>query len=156
LGHVGTQRFVPGLSSHDNELTDNIYFNTFNSVIGDDTVTYAHISTAPKLISGDANKVSYFTPRIVGLQFGGSFAPNNENANGSESNSGSINKQEDIFEMSLSYKGKTEKSGPMSLVFRAFAPVIWQVVRTLKATRSPPICLIKIGMSVIAKPILRT
>jgi len=110
FGPCWTQRFVPGLSSHDNELTDNIYFNTFNSVIGDDTVTYAHISTAPKLISGDANKVSYFTPRIVGLQFGGSFAPNNENANGSESNSGSINKQEDIFEMSLSYKGKTEKN----------------------------------------------
>jgi outer membrane protein OmpU len=113
LAHIGTPRFVPGLSSFDNELSDTIILNSLNQLSDTNStdgvvpmnLTLANITTSPKYISGDANKLSYFTPKVSGFQAGVSFAPNNENLNGGDTNLLHVTKQEDIFEYSVSYDG---------------------------------------------------
>lgn len=54
--------------------------------------------------SGDANKITYFTPRVGGFQFGASYAPDSGDENGviSSSNSGSF---EDVIELGINYVG---------------------------------------------------
>ncbi|MDA9230437.1 porin [Alphaproteobacteria bacterium] len=113
LAHIGTPRFVPGLSSFDNQLTDATIINSLNQMADTNSsdnvvplsLTQANITTAPKYISGDANKLSYFTPKVAGLQVGLSFTPNNENLNGGDTNSMQLTKQEDVFEYSLAMDG---------------------------------------------------
>lgn len=43
-------------------------------------------------ISGDANKVTYFTPRFSGFQFGISYTPDNEDRDGNSGGSGAFDK----------------------------------------------------------------
>ncbi len=63
------------------------------------------------LNSGDANKITYFTPRIEGFQFGFSFTPNNEDIGGGPGGLISDNvgdgKAKRIIELGLSYKGES-------------------------------------------------
>lgn len=74
----------------------------------------AHMSTKLEHISSDANKFSYLTPKVGGLQVGVSFTPNNRDRNGGENNvatsyledgSHSDRLQEDIIEMALRFTG---------------------------------------------------
>lgn len=43
-------------------------------------------------LAGDANKITYFTPRFSGFQFGISYTPNNEDRSGDASGGGAYNK----------------------------------------------------------------
>ncbi len=105
LGEVTAPYFVAGFASHNNSLTDDIIEGAHNNVFDANAVQDAHTSTKLENISGDAYKISYFTPRIGGLQVGASYAPNNDNIKGGDSNDGDINgNQKNIYEISLNYK----------------------------------------------------
>ena len=107
LGEVTGPSFVAGLKSYNNSLTDEVIETAYDTIFDDDIIEDANMSTKIEHISGDANKVSYFTPKINGLQLGVSFTPNNEDRKGGESNFGNITGgQEDIIEYSLSYSDK--------------------------------------------------
>lgn len=121
VGHlmqVRAPRFVPGLKIYDNSVTDDIYETAYDKLLGDDAtddaIEDAHMSTKLEHISGDANKLSYVTPRVGGLQLGVSFAPNNKDRQGGENNAAAIDDevtQEDIIEFGVSFKGKTNGLG---------------------------------------------
>ncbi|MGB1118142.1 MAG: porin [Parvibaculales bacterium] len=106
LGEVTAPGFVAGLKMHDNSLTDAVIEKAYDVALGANAIEDANMSTKIEHISSDANKVSYFTPRLNGLQLGVSFAPNNEDADGGESNFEVIEAgtQEDIIEFSVNYK----------------------------------------------------
>ncbi|MGI9440614.1 MAG: porin [Parvibaculales bacterium] len=107
LGEVTGPSFVAGLKSYNNSLTDEVIETAYDTIFDGDIIEDANMSTKIEHISGDANKVSYFTPKINGVQLGVSFTPNNENRKGGESNFGNIaDGQEDIIEYSLSYSDK--------------------------------------------------
>ena len=107
LGEVTGPSFVAGLKSYNNSLTDEVIETAYDTIFDDDIIEDANMSTKIEHISGDANKVSYFTPKINGVQLGVSFTPNNEDRKGGESNFDDIaGGQEDIIEYSLSYSDK--------------------------------------------------
>ena len=94
VGHLMQVRapsFVPGLKMYDNSLTDESLEDAFNLMfdadLDDDMVPKilndAHMSTKLEHISGDANKLSFITPKVGGLQLGVSFTPNNSDRGGS-------------------------------------------------------------------------
>ena len=90
VGHlmqVRSPRFVPGLKMFDNSITETIieeaYDLQFDAV---NVIQDAHMSTKLEHISGDANKFSYLTPKVGGLQLAASYTPNNRDRNGSKNN----------------------------------------------------------------------
>jgi outer membrane protein OmpU len=116
IGHlmqVRAPRFIPGLKIYDNSLTDDVFETAFDKHIADEAIEDAHMSTKLEHISGDANKLSYVTPRVGGLQLGVSFTPNNAEPGGSANNAGESGEamQEDIIELGVSYKGKARGVG---------------------------------------------
>lgn len=128
IGHlmqVRAPRFVPGLKMFDNSTTDDIYESAYHRLLGGDVnndddndndisiIEDAHMSTKLEHISGDANKLSYMTPRVGGLQLGVSYAPNNADHGGGENNAGASTDaaQEDIIELGVSYKGMARGVG---------------------------------------------
>ena len=107
LGEVTAPGFVAGLKMADNSLTDAVIEAAYDTAFGaSNVIEDANMSTKIENISGDANKVSYFTPRLGGLQLGVSFAPNNADIYGGESNFVAVSdgQQEDILEFSVNYK----------------------------------------------------
>ncbi len=127
VGHlmqVRAPRFVPGLKFYDNSLTDDVYEGAYHRLIGGEVnnddddendisiIEDAHMSTKLEHISGDANKLSYMTPRVGGLQLGGSYTPNNADRNGGENNAVQTTgtdagaNQDEIIEMAVSFKGR--------------------------------------------------
>lgn len=112
VGHLMQVRapsFVPGLKFFDNSITDDAIEKAYDlSLNASDAIEDAHMSTKLEHISGDANKLSYMTPRVGGLQLGLSFTPNNEDKNGGENNAVDVSeaKQTDIVEMALQYTGR--------------------------------------------------
>ncbi|MGC6535255.1 MAG: porin, partial [Parvibaculales bacterium] len=73
VGHlmqVRAPRFVPGLKAYDNSLTDAAIEKAYDIVLESNAIEDAHMSTKLEHISGDANKLSYMTPRVGGLQLG--------------------------------------------------------------------------------------
>ena len=111
VGHlmqVRAPRFVPGLKAYDNSLTDAAIEKAYDIVLERNAIEDAHMSTKLEHISGDANKISYMTPKVGGLQVGVSFTPNNENRNGGENNAANVAdaEQTDILELALRYSGK--------------------------------------------------
>ncbi len=114
LGEVTGPRFVPGLKAYNNSLTNTVIEKAYDVAFGkSDVIEDAHMSTKLEHISGDANKLSYFTPRLIGLQLGFSLTPNNVDKNGGKSNFGEVSsaKQKDIVEYSASYSGKFNGGG---------------------------------------------
>ena len=116
IGHlmqVRAPRFVPGLKMFDNSTTDDIYESAYDEHLDDNAIEDAHMSTKLEHISGDANKLSYMTPRVGGLQLGVSYAPNNADHGGGENNAGASTDaaQEDIIELGVSYKGMVRGVG---------------------------------------------
>ena len=116
IGHlmqVRAPRFVPGLKMFDNSITDDVYESAYDAHLEDNAIEDAHMSTKLEHISGDANKLSYMTPRVGGLQLGVSYAPNNANRDGGENNAGASTDatQEDIVELGVSYKGMVRGVG---------------------------------------------
>ena len=72
------------------------------------------MSTKLEHISGDANKITYMTPRVGGLQIGLSLTPNNKDVNGGENNSADVSgeiTQDDIMELAVKYSGKAAGLG---------------------------------------------
>lgn len=112
VGHLMQVRapsFVPGLKFFDNSITDDAIEKAYDlSLDASNAIEDAHMSTKLEHISGDANKLSYMTPRVGGLQLGLSFTPNNEDKNGGENNAVDVSeaKQTDIVEMALQYTGR--------------------------------------------------
>lgn len=121
VGHLMQVRapsFVPGLKMYDNSLTDESLEDAFNLMfdadLDDDMVPKilndAHMSTKLEHISGDANKLSFITPKVGGLQLGVSFTPNNRDRGGSAENLAAVERaaemQEDIIEVAMSYSGR--------------------------------------------------
>ena len=116
VGHLMQVRapsFVPGLKIYDNSLTDEGIEAAYQALLGEEgepkIIDDAHMSTKLEHISGDANKLSYITPKVGGLQFGLSFTPNNADSNGSadnQRNHGNADVQEDIIELAMSYSGR--------------------------------------------------
>ena len=130
VGHlmqVRAPRFVPGLKMFDNPVTDDVFEKAYDLLLddldGEDNVSIiddAHMSTKLEHISGDANKLTFMTPRVGGLQLGVSYAPNNENTGGGQNNAGHTRgsaptdgqaTQEDIIELGVSFKGMTRGFG---------------------------------------------
>ena len=123
IGHlmqVRAPRFVPGLKMFDNSLTEDTYETAFDRHLADEAIEDAHMSTKLEHISGDANKLSYMTPSVGGLQIGFSFAPNNDDRYGGEQNAVASNEggtvddqpnEEDIIELGVSYKGSINDVG---------------------------------------------
>lgn len=106
LGEVTAPGFVAGFKMANNSLTDAIIEKVYDVALGANAIEDANMSTKIEHISGDANKVSYFSPRLNGLQLGFSFAPNNDDTDGGESNFVEVadGTQEDIMEFSVNYK----------------------------------------------------
>ena len=94
---------------YDNSLTDDAPEKAFDITLDPNAIEDAHMSTKLEHLSGDANKLSYMTPKVGGLQLGLSFAPNNEDTEGGENNALNVGEapQTDIIEMALRYSGKT-------------------------------------------------
>ena len=116
IGHlmqVRAPRFVPGLKMFDNSVTDDVYESAYDVHLAENAIEDAHMSTKLEHISGDANKLSYMTPRVGGLQLGVSYAPNNADHGGGENNAGASTDaaQEDIIELGVSYKGMARGVG---------------------------------------------
>lgn len=147
VGHlmqVRPPRFVPGLKMFDNSVTDDVFEDAYDVLLcddnadstadrcdeinddgeitrqGDSIIDDAHMSTKLEHISGDANKLSFMTPRVGGLQLGVSYAPNNADKNGGENNAGHTRgtggandqaTQEDIIELGVSLKGTARNIG---------------------------------------------
>ncbi len=118
VGHLMQVRapsFVPGPKIYDNSLTDEGLEDAYTALLAadDDTapvINDAHMSTKLEHISGDADKLSFITPKVGGAQFGVSFSPNNRARGGSTDNQGAsgpnADLQEDIIELALSYSGR--------------------------------------------------
>ena len=113
VGHLMQVRapsFVPGLKMYENSLTDEGIERAYDLILGVNTIEDAHMSSKLEHISGDANKLSYMTPKVAGLQLGLSFAPNNDDRGGSVDNliasAADDDLQEDIIEMALTYSGR--------------------------------------------------
>ncbi len=104
--------FVPGLKMYDNSVTGNSIETLYNGILGSDVLGDAHTRTTLELISREANKVTYITPKLGGLQLGFSFAPNNERKTAERRNAGVFDTtttndvQEDIIELAARYKGQ--------------------------------------------------
>ena len=110
VGHLMQVRapsFVPGLKMYDNSLTDEGIEKAYDVILGENTIEDAHMSTKLEHISGDANKLTFITPKVGGLQFGVSFTPNNDDRSGSVDNliasDANDDLQEDIIELALTY-----------------------------------------------------
>ena len=108
LGEVTGPKFVAGLKAYNNSLTDAVIEKAYDTIFEEaDIIEDANMSTKIEHISGDANKLSYFTPKISGAQIGFSFTPNNADRKGGESNFDDIEGgQEDIIEVAASYSGR--------------------------------------------------
>ncbi len=104
------------------------------------SVTAVGVATSRrKDFDGDANKVSYFTPRISGFQAGVSFTPNNNGTGGSQAQFRTAGAQSNIFAAAANYKntfndvsiafgagyqtGKTDWGGARRSVWNAGAKV---------------------------------
>jgi len=135
VGHlmqVRAPRFVPGLKMFDNRVTDDVYEEAYDLLLNNldggpdeadanvSIIDKAHMSTKLEHISGDANKLTFMTPRVGGLQLGISFAPNNADTGGGQNNAGHTRgsdvpdgqaTQEDIVELGVSFKGMTNGIG---------------------------------------------
>lgn len=79
----------------DDDVYNKMHYSVpFPSMNGVDSPNYRYtIATAVRVgtnssLAGDANKISYFTPRILGFQFGVSYTPNNGNRNGEQNGFG--------------------------------------------------------------------
>jgi outer membrane protein OmpU len=121
VGHlmqVRAPRFAPGLKMFDNSITETIieeaYDLQFDAV---NVIQDAHMSTKLEHISGDANKFSYLSPKVGGLQLAASFTPNNRDRNGGENNVATSERsqgnaiQEDIIELAMRYTGSYQGVG---------------------------------------------
>ena len=125
VGHLMQVRapsFVPGLKMYDNSLTDEGIERAYSEIFripvdANDAekglrhiIEDAHMSTKLEHISDDANKLTFITPKVGGLQFGLSYTPNNDDRGGSVDNliasAGDDDLQEDIIEMALTYYGR--------------------------------------------------
>lgn len=123
VGHlmqVRPPRFVPGLKMFDNSVTDDVFEDAYDVLLEENAIEDAHMSTKLEHISGDANKLSFITPRVGGLQLGVSYAPNNADKTGGENNAGHTRgaggandqaTQEDIIELGVSLKGAVRDMG---------------------------------------------
>lgn len=65
-------------------------------------VTGARTNTQT-LLSSDANKITYFTPRFSGFQFGISFTPNSSNRDGEQNSGASPDSVEEIMQANRDY-----------------------------------------------------
>ena len=79
----------------DDDVYNKMHYSVpFPSLNGVDSPSYRYtVATAVRVgtnssLAGDANKISYFTPRIFGFQFGVSYTPNNGNRNGEQNGFG--------------------------------------------------------------------
>ena len=118
LGAIQAPSFVAGFYTHSDSLNDDALETAYSTALGGavtptlnrtavgaKAVEDAHMSTRLENISGDALKFTYFTPRISGVQFGVSYAPNNGDLYGGNSSYANLTtEQEDIYEFSLNYK----------------------------------------------------
>ena len=77
-------------------------------------VTAARTNTQT-LISGDANKITYFTPRFSGFQFGISYAPHNENRDGEQNGFGAQASDESVEQIVSAGLNFTRNFGEVSL-----------------------------------------
>lgn len=126
VGHlmqVRPPRFVPGLKMFNNSVTDDVFEDAYDVLLEENAIEDAHMSTKLEHISGDANKLSFLTPRVGGLQLGVSYAPNNADKYGGENNAGHTSgtggtnddddqaNQEDIIELGVSLKGAVRDMG---------------------------------------------
>ena len=91
----GFGRFVLGAENSADNL---MHFSTpWFGLNGADGASYRYTAiTAVRTgtgtdIAGDATKITYFTPRFSGFQFGVSYTPNNEDRDGDASGSGAFN-----------------------------------------------------------------
>lgn len=111
VGHlmqVRAPRFVPGLKMFDNSVNEKAIEETYDAQLGEvDVIEDPHMSTKLEHISGDANKLSYLTAKVSGLQMGVSYTPNNADRNGGKNNviSDTSEIQEDILELAMRYSG---------------------------------------------------
>jgi outer membrane protein OmpU len=119
VGHlmqVRAPRFVPGLKMFDNSVTEKIIEDVYDFQFEDENVIEdAHMSTKLEHISGDANKLSYLTPKVGGLQMAVSYTPNNRDRNGGKNNVATSQRtrdgvsgdkvQHDIVELAMRYSG---------------------------------------------------
>ncbi len=114
VGHlmqVRAPRFVPGLKMFDNGVNEKVIEETYDAQLGeDDVIEDAHMSTKLEHISGDANKLSYLTAKVSGLQMAVSYTPNNADRNGGKNNVvssdiGTAKIQENILELAMRYSG---------------------------------------------------
>lgn len=121
VGHLmqlRAPRFVPGLKMFDNSITETIieeaYDLQFDAV---NVIQDAHMSTKLEHISGDANKFSYLTPKVGGLQLAASYTPNNRDRTGSKNNVATSSRpqgdviQEDIIELAMRITGTYRSLG---------------------------------------------
>ena len=127
VGHLMQIRapsFVPGLKMYDNSLTDEGIERAYSEIFRvpvdandadrglQNIIEDAHMSTKLEHISDDANKLSYMTPKVGGLQLGLSYTPNNDGRTGSVDNliasAADDDLQEDIIEMALTYSGRRD------------------------------------------------
>ncbi len=92
-------KFVAGMKMYANNMT--------NEIIEDELgVDDENMSTRAEHITGDALKLTYFAPRIAGLQIGMSMTPNSNKTNGASDNAEVPSEFEDTTEFSLNYKAK--------------------------------------------------
>jgi outer membrane protein OmpU len=106
LAGVHGPRFVPGIDMTNNDLMADAMAGAVNAMfrtrylVGD-----AHMSPRLEHITGDAPKISYFTPKLAGVQVGVSYTPNNKERNGGASNFTDFDgsEQREIYEYSMTY-----------------------------------------------------
>lgn len=104
LAGVHGPRFVPGIDMTNNDLMADAMAGAVNAMfrtgylVGD-----AHMSPRLEHITGDAPKISYFTPKLAGVQVGVSYTPNNKERNGGASNFNVFDgsEQREIYEYSM-------------------------------------------------------
>jgi predicted porin len=73
-------------------------------------------------LSGDANKVTYYTPRVAGMQFGVSYAPTSTHGGGSSSSGGTNvvstagnDKVDDVVSIGVNYEYKVQRDLKVAL-----------------------------------------
>ena len=88
-------RFGRVILGADDDVYNKMHYSVpFPSLNGVDSPNYRHtVATAVRAgtnasLAGDSNKLSYFTPRIAGVQLGISYTPHNGNRNGEANGSG--------------------------------------------------------------------
>lgn len=111
LGEVTAPAFIPGLKTYNNSFSDVVIERALPGI--DDE----HMSTKIEHVSGDAPKITYFSPRLAGVQIGVSYAPNNNNTEGGESNFAVRTRQKNIFEYSINYQYTFGKNGGFEIAY---------------------------------------